>query len=493
MDFNEASHPSSTHETIALLRTTILELREVIRRQSAVIERLEQENKRLREENAALRERINKNSSNSSRPPSSDGFVKPTSLRKKSGKKPGAQKGHKGHGFSLNVPVTETVIHKPEQCAKCPLSGTCVSCGKSPGRNVVDVEIITKITRHHTEDYACPLLDGKIISGSFPHGVTSSIQYGSGVRALAIALNTAGMMGIDRTHKILAGVLGLPISSGTIAKMTSQFGSAIADTVEEIRQALFGRPVINCDETGTRVDRGICWVHSACDPHYTYLSLQSKRGREGMEKAGFLPAYKGTIIHDCWLPYWSFGGLKHGLCAAHLLRELQGIIDNDPKATWAVSMQGLLREMNQLRGDAIDAGAVALPERQVAGLLKRYSIILGVARRKNPVEQGGKGRPKRSKARALIDRLAEHRDEVCRFILDFLVPFTNNLAEQSIRMMKVKTKVSGCFRTFSGGAIFASIMSYLQTAMKHGIPAFTAIRNALAGESHSTIFAQASP
>lgn len=469
-------------EVIANLQATILELREVIKQQAGIIERLQREN-------AELKERLNKNSRNSSKPPSSDGLAKPrpSSLHQKSGKKPGAQKGHPGHGFSLMAPVTDTVIHKPAQCAECPHNSVCASCGRSPARNVVDVEICTRVTRHYAEEYACPLLNGKVISGKFPMGVNSSIQYGEGVRALAIALNTAGMMSIDRVHDILTGVLGLPISTGGIAGMVSRFGEIVGDTVQEIKYALLGKPVVNCDETGTRVNGGTYWLHSACDAQYVYLSLQAKRGSEGMKNAGFLPFYEGTIIHDCWASYWSFSKLRHGLCGSHLLRELQGIIDNVPNATWARSMQTLLREMNQCRNHAVENGHTAIPENQIANLRRRYSIILGKARKKYPVEDAG--RRKKGKVRGLIDRFIEHKDEVCLFLRDLLVPFTNNLAEQSIRMMKVKTKVSGCFRTLPGGECFATIMSYLQTAMKRNIPAYKAIRNALAGESHTTIFA----
>lgn len=445
----------------------------------------------LQRENAALKEQLNKNSRNSSKPPSSDGLAKPkpASLREKSGKKPGAQKGHPGHGLSLVDTPAETIVHRPEQCASCARCGICESCGRSPARNVVDVVISTKVIRHYTEAYACPLLDGKVIYGKFPIGITSGLQYGPGVRALAIALNTAGMMSVARVHEILNGVLGLPISSGTVSSMVSRFGAAIEDTAQEIRNALLVAPVANCDETGTRVNGSVCWLHSACNEKYTWLSMQPKRGRQGMEQAGFLPSYTGTIIHDCWSPYWSFDGLRHGLCGAHLLRELQGVIDNNTGATWAISMQNLLREMNELQKQAVGNGEAKLPEELVASLKRRYAIILGKARQKHPVEQGKRGRPRRSKARALIDRLIEHKEEVCLFISDLAAPFTNNLAEQSIRMMKVKTKVSGCFRTLAGATIFAAIMSYLQTAMKHGIPAYTAIRNALDGESRSTIFA----
>lgn len=471
-------------EIIANLQAQILELREVIRQQTLIIERLQREN-------AELKERLNKNSRNSSKPPSSDGLAKPkpSSLRQKSGKKPGAQKGHTGHGFTITSPVTNTIIHRPELCFGCPHSGECISCSKSAARNVVDVEIHTKVIRHYSENYACPLLGGKIISGKFPKGITSSVQYGDGVRALAIALNTAGMMSMDRVRRILKGVLALPISSGTIANMVLQFASDIDGAVHEIRNTLLNSPVVNCDETGTRVNGGIFWLHSACDEQHTYLSLQAKRGSEGMKNAGFLPFYNGTIIHDCWASYWSFSKLRHGLCGAHLLRELQGIIDNNSKVTWAKSMQNLLKEMNQCRREAVESGAAEIQKNRVANLKKRYSIILGKARRKIAVAGAPGGRVKKSKALALIDRLIRHKDEVCLFLNDLLVPFTNNLAEQSIRMMKVKTKVSGCFRTLTGGKNFAAIMSYLHTAMKHNVPAYTAIRNALSGESHATIFA----
>lgn len=471
-------------EIIAQLQATIRELRETIRQQAIVIEHLQREN-------AVLKERLNKNSRNSSKPPSSDGLAKPkpSSLRKKSGKKPGGQKGHIGHGFIITQPVTDTIIHKPKQCATCPRNGQCASLGRSKCRNVVDVEICATLTIHYTETRACPLLGGKIISGQFPKGINSSMQYGNGIRALAIALNTAGMISVDRVNKLLKGVLALPISCGTIARMVSQFASDIDGTVQKIKETLLDSPVVNCDETGTRVNGSTFWLHSACDAQYTYLSLQRERGREGMKKSDFLPRYAGTIIHDCWSAYWSFDKVKHGLCGAHLLRELQGILDNDPKTTWARSIQNLLLEMNQLHKDVVENGKRNMDASQIASLKRRYSIILGKARQKIPVPKVTKGRPGKGRQRALIDRLIKYKDEVCLFLNDLLVPFTNNLAEQSIRMMKVKTKVSGCFRTLAGGISFAAIMSYLQTAMKHGVAAYTAIRKALAGEGDATIFA----
>lgn len=491
MDFNEISPAMPPHVIIAQLQATIHDLRAVIERQARIIEQQAIVIERQQAEIAELKQRLNQNSRNSSKPPSSDGFSKPkvSSLRKKSGKKPGAQKGHIGHGFTLVNPVTETIIHRPDRCANCPRNSECTSCGRSQARNVVDIEISTMVTRHYVEEYACPLLDGKTISGEFPQGINSSIQYGNGIRALAIVLNTVGIVSIDRVNKILAGALAVPISAGTIAGMVAQFGATVRDTVQEIRVALLDSPVVNCDETGLRVDGRTYWVHSACDARFTYLSLQPRRGREGMEKAGFLPFYQGTIIHDCWAPYWAFPALRHGLCGAHLLRELQGVIDENPGASWAKSMQNLLQEMNRSHVDAVENGRQRISELQIASFKRRYAIILGKARRKALVQVTSDGRRKRGKARALIDRLLKYKNEVCLFLSDLAVPFTNNLAEQSIRMLKVKAKVCGCFRTLAGGANYAAIISYLQTAMKHKIPAYTAVRNALAGNSHGTIFA----
>ncbi len=464
----------------------IAELEGINLYQATVIEAQAQEIAELKRIIADLQEKLNKNSQNSSKPPSSDGLAKPRlkSLRKRSGKKAGGQEGHKGNGLCLPEAERETVVHKPNQCEKCHMKGQCKSCGHSEVRNVIDIEIITKVTEHYTESYACPMLDGEVISGKFPEGVNSSIQYGKGVEALAIALNTAGMMSVNRTHEILNSLLGLPVSTGFIASTVRDFGDRISGIVEIIREELEKADVVNCDETGTRVEGTNYWVHSACNEEYTYLSVQRKRGSEGMTEAGFLPDYKGIIIHDCWSPYWSFQNALHGLCCAHLLRELAGALENAPEVSeWARQMTKLLLEMNCRCDEARDNGKTSLPEEKIAAFEQRYDDIIALAYATNPLPEqpkGKRGRPKRGKRLALIDRLKEHKGEVCLFVHDLRVPFTNNLAEQSVRMVKVKTKVSGCFRTEEGASCFAKIMSLLQTARKHCINAFSAISATLA-------------
>ncbi len=459
--------------------------------QSQTINQLNQTIKQLTQTITELKEQLGKNSKNSSKPPSSDGPAKPKSLRKKSGKKPGGQKGHKGNGLSLFATPDETVAHKPIQCNDCPYAEKCISCSRSAVRNVVDVEIKTKVTAHYTKSYACPLCESTVISGRFPEGITSSMQYGDGVKSLAIALNTDGMMSVSRTHDILSAVLGLPISTGTITSLVRGFATKASVIVDDIRKKLLTKSVVHCDETGTRTEGTNYWVHSVCNKEYTFLTLHRKRGHIGMDQAGFLTQYSGTIIHDFWKPYWRYN-LSHGVCCAHLLRELNGVIDNNPdQKDWAEGFQKLLLDMAKAKDKAIGKGATALSYYHRRKFNKEYDQLLVEGKKHNPEPEkipGKRGRKKLGKVLALIHRLINHKAEVCLFIHDFEVPFTNNLAEQSIRMVKVKTKISGCFRTEKGASEFMTIMSYLGTAKKQGINTYEAIRGALAGDGHQLIF-----
>lgn len=460
-------------------------------RQTRTIEQLLQTISKLNQTIAELNEKLGMNSKNSSMPPSSDGPAKPKSLRKPSGKKPGGQKGHKGKGLTLFAAPDETIVHRPVQCRGCLYREQCTGCGKSAARNVVDVEIRTKVTAHYVASYACPLCNNAVISGQFPESVTSSMQYGDGVKSLAIALNTAGMMSISRTHEILRAVLGLPVSTGTIASLVSNFASKVTGTVDAIRKHLLSKPVIHCDETGTRTEGTNFWVHSACDSGYTYLSLQKKRGKEGMDRAGFLAGYKGIIVHDFWKSYWKYD-LNHGICCAHLLRELNGVIDNHPQQKgWAEGFQKLLLRMNLTKEKAVSKGRTSLSYYHGRKFDSEYDRLMDEAKMLNPQPEripGKRGRMKRGKVLALIQRLIAHKGEVCLFAKNFSVPFTNNTAEQSIRMVKVKTKVSGCFRTETGASEFMTIMSYLGTAKKQGINTYDAIRAALSGDSERLLF-----
>lgn len=451
--------------------------------------------KMLSEENALLKERLNKNSKNSSKPPSTDGFdkPKPVSLRKPSGKKQGAQPGHQGSGFSLLTKPNDLVYHMPRECSGCLNAANCRACSFSDIRYVVDINVTTSVVAHKTSAYACPKRDGVIISGSFPGNVTSTMQYGDNLEALAIALNTSGMMSLNRTHEILGAVFGVPISTGTIFQMVKGCGDKLISTVHHIRDVVAALPRVHFDETGLRVAKSLHWVHSASNNLYTFLSVETKRGQAGMDASGVLPRFTGIAIHDCWKPYWRYI-ISHAICNAHLLRELIGILDNHPDQIWAIWMLKHLLRMKKTRDRFVEKGKECLSPYYLQLFSAAYDQIIEKARNMNPIEDkplGKRGRQKKGKIRALIERLAEYKESVCLFTKNFLVPFDNNQAERDLRMIKVKQKVSGCFRTKEGADTFMTIMSYLGTATKHGINSYFAIKMALAGQAENLIFAGA--
>lgn len=440
-----------------------------------------------------LKERLNMNSKNSSKPPSSDGPFKPNpkSLRKSSGKTVGAQVGHKGSGFKLFKEPDEEIKHKPIQCENCPRSGECVACGSSPTRYETDIIIQTKLTAHSVQFFECPLENNREISGEFPENINGIMQYGVNISALAVALNTAGMMGIKRTHDILSGVFDVPISTGTISSMVKKCAAKLSATVEKIGQTIAALSHANFDETGVRADGKLHWLHSSSNALFTHLSVSKKRGVIGMEEGGVLPNFTGVATHDCWAPYFKYDNIIHSICNAHLLRELTSVFENYESQNWAKSMINLLLEMKNTKENFIDNNKGNLTTYFQKKYIEKYDKIIDEATTQIPKTYDIKGKLKRSKPLALINRFLKYKDEICRFIFDFKTPFDNNQAERDVRMVKVKQKVSGGFRTLSGAEDFAIIMSYLGTANKHVKNSYLAIVDAIYGLSDSVVFLEA--
>ena len=431
---------------------------------------------------AELKRQLNQNSRNSSKPPSSDGYSKPSpkSLRKASGKPVGGQKGHDGSGMKLFGEVSETLIHEPVECKKCPHQTECASSREiNETRYEIDIQINPLTTAHKTVRICCPQTQ-QLLTGSFPTHVSGTLQYGVNVSALAVALNTVGMVSINRTHEILSGVFGLSISTGTISSMISDCALQVRPAVESIKEAIKSEPLIHADETGVSVDKKTAWAHVACTDKLTHIEVCENRGQKGMDTIGILMKFMGTVIHDCFSPYFKYA-LRHGLCVAHLLRELIGVTENTGQA-WAQSMIDLLLEMKKTKEKLIAQGKNCASPYLLRKYDRAFDLITADALLHNPIpirEPGKRGKVKRGKTGALIDRLILHKDKYILWFTDFSVPFDNNQAERDIRMFKVKLKVSGCFRSLSGANDFALIASYVGTARKNGVNAFNAIRDAL--------------
>lgn len=465
------------------LKQLLYSLNTSMEQQSVMIEQLNQTI-------AELNEKFNKNSKNSSKPPSSDGLKKPVtkSLRQKSGKKPGGQQGHDGNHLAITTDPDEVKKHFPKACINCPNISKCIgqrACVVEK-RHVIDAVVTIHVTEHQKYSFRkCPFHEGNILQGAFPAGVSATVQYGDNLNALAVALNTVGMVSIKRTHEILGSVFSIPLSTGTISSMVKKCAESVSNTVNIIRQKVINSTVGHFDETGTRVDGKTMWVHNSSTEDYTYLSVHQKRGTEGMDDNGVLPAFQGIAMHDCWKSYWKYG-VMHAVCCAHLLRELTGIEENDPNQKWATKFKELLLEMKKVKDKALLADKSELSYYHLHRFDINYNEILQEAIDTNPIPVATEkkcGRKKKGKILALVERLREYKASVCLFTKNFAVPFDNNQAERDIRMIKVKTKVSGCFRTKDGAYDFLKIMSYIGTAKKQGFNSYEAIKNAVTGNS----------
>lgn len=460
---------ASLSEQVAELTATVKELNQTIRE---------------------LKEQLNKNSKNSSKPPSSDGLKKPAvnknkSLRESSGKKQGAQEGHDGVHLSVISEPDHIKDHMHSDCGVCPYRAKCLSkaCIKET-RHEIDAVVNVDVTAHNLiEVRECPL-HGGVKTGAFPENIKATVQYGKNLQAMVVAFNTVGAVSINRTHEILSSVFNIPLATGTIKNMVTRCAESLKDTYERIRLKMIMLGLIHCDETGSRVDGKTCWVHVASDQDYTYLTINQKRGQIGMDAAGVLPHAHGIIVHDCWGSYWKYQDVTHAICCAHLLRELNGVIENHPEQTWAVRFKKLLLDMKKAREKALLSGKEEASYYHRHKYDMEYDAIIKTAYEENPFPEtpaNKRGRKKKSKVLNLICRLDHYKESVCLFINNLCVPFDNNQAERDLRMVKVKTKVSGCFRSEEGAQEYLTIMSYIGSARKHGINAFTAIREALNG------------
>ena len=424
---------------------------------------------------AELEERLNQNSSNSSKPPSSDGYSKPTpkSQKKKSGKKPGGQHGHKGHGKSMADMVTETKVISAEVCPCCGENLLNVTGRKTDTHYVMEIPLIeATVTEYVNEEKTCPGC-GRKVSVEFPEEAAATQQYGPNLKAFIVLLYETGMVAMNRVIEILEAVSGIPISGGTVANVIEKCAKNLDEKVKSIKETINGAEVGHFDETGMRSQGGLMWLHTASTPLLTYLEMNKKRGKEAMDEIGILNDFKGTAVHDCFSSYWNYGCV-HSLCNAHMLREL-AFIEQTTDQRWAKEMIELLLEIKKaVEIKRLDKKEF-LSKAELSKYIKRYDMLVEKGLKKNPEQpkpEGRRGRAKQTKARLLLLRLRERKDEYLRFATDFNIPFDNNQAERDIRMAKVKQKVSGCFRSDKGGKSFATIYSFIQTLKKNGVSVF---------------------
>ncbi|HEX8570571.1 MAG TPA: IS66 family transposase, partial [Caulobacteraceae bacterium] len=374
-------------------------------------------------------------------------------MRERSGKPPGGQTGHTGETLRQVDAPGDTVEHYPEACSAC---GSALSGMMSTGygaRQVFDLPepLPLAVTEHRAHTCRCGHC-GRLTRADFPDGVTAPVQYGPRIAAVVVYLLHYQLLPEDRLAEAMADLFGVRLVAATIARMSRTCAGraqGFADTVGALVKAA---AVKHLDETGFRIGGRTQWLHIACTAWLTFYRISPQRG-------SLLSAVVGIVVHDHWKPYYTMEGVLHALCNAHHLRELQALVDIE-KEEWARKMQRLLRRACHATHLARDRG-VPLDPCLVDQFRRRYDIIVteGLAFHQNqpplatPPTNGGRkrrGRPPRRTGHNLLLRLSTRKDDVLRFLDDPTVPFTNNQAERDGRMMKVRQKISGGFRSQEG-------------------------------------------
>lgn len=433
----------------------------------------------------SLEDQLAKNSNNSSKPPSSDGLGKgkTQSLRQVSGKAVGGQKGHAGQTLKAVAEPDERQFHAVKCCQGCQSALDDVAISHYERRQVFDLpEVRLAVTEHCAEIKQCPHC-GQLNKANFPAEVSQPVQYGPRIQAQMVYFNQYHHLPVERTGEILADLYGQGVSAATIMAASERVAPQVEPVVEAIREALVSttRPV-HVDETGARVAEKLHWIHVACTTSLTYLFLSTRRGGQAHGEIDILPRRTGTVVHDDYAAYFTYA-LHHATCNAHHLRELL-FIHERYQQPWADELATLLVKIKHAVEAAQQAGLAHLTAQQLVDFERSYLALLDQGDTDNPPateRTQARGKLKQSPPRNLLNRLRKQQFAVLAFMFDFNVPFDNNQAERDLRMVKLKQKVAGCFRTTAGATLFCTIRSYIATARKHGISILHALTLAFLG------------
>jgi transposase len=439
-----------------------------------LFERLVERINVLEEKVTALEARMNKDSHNSSKPPSSDWNRTPKSLREKSGKPNGGQVGHEGHSLKqVKNPdhIQEHLLNGRCECGRDLSSGDKRGCEK---RQVLDIpRPALEVTEHRAETKECAC--GRLHTASFPAGVDAPVQYGPNIRSMLVYFSQYQLLPQKRITEAMADLFGVRISEGTVNKTISEAYDRLEATEKAIRDVIRGSPVVHGDETGIYIGGKRWWQHVFSTTLVTYFFCHPKRGTAALNDDGILECFVGRLMHDGWRSYFDLECL-HGLCNAHHLRELV-FLREQCHQRWAETMIKHLCHIKKAVDRAKAAGRNRLAPQTVLRYRKRYASIIACGNRVNPMhvvreKPGSRGRIMQTPARNLLNRLEKYADETLAFMYDFAVPFDNNTSERDLRMSKVKQKVSGCFRSTFGAQAFCRIRGYISTVRKHGLNVF---------------------
>jgi transposase len=465
------------------LLAIIEEQNRVIEDQTRIIADLRAENAQLKVRIAELEARLNQNSRNSNKPPSTDGFRRPKSQRKKGERPPGGQKGHTGQTLDWVETPDQVEVHSVSLCEACGASLEHIEPIKVEQRQVHDIPPMTIIvTEHRVEHKQCPHC-GQDRCGKFPPDVKYPVQYGLNLKALMVYLCIYQLLPYDRACETFGDLFGRSISKATLVKAVSECSQNLAEVEDKIRALLVRAQVLHVDETGMRVNGVRQWLHVASTELLTWYGHHRKRGSQATDDMQILPLFKGTMVHDFWASYFRYSS-GHAVCNAHVLRELKGISENYGQK-WSELLHALIQEINEVV-EGTREHSNALSDEQITDFEERYHQVIEMGVQENPITRSSdpivkRGRKKQSKAKNLLDRCHHYQKEILLFMHDLSIPFSNNQAERDIRMVKLQQKISGTFRSDEGASCFCRIRGYISTLKKNEQPVLSCLVGAFDG------------
>lgn len=434
-------------------------------------EALVKENAELKAKVKSLEDKLAVNSANSSKPPSKDDFKSPKnrSQRKKSGKKPGGQYGHKGRGAELRDNPDEIVPYQVAECPGCEIDLRDIAADGMIRRQVEDLPPIqTIVTEHQIELKTCPCCNTQWQASGCPEEIKYEFQYGPRIKAVSVYLSAYQFIPALRTKQMMK-VFGVELSTGTLDNFRKSASRNLKSFMEELRLSIIKSAAGFFDETGIKV-RGIGhWVHVAATSLFSLFALHPKRGRDAHDSMGILAFFKGILHRDDYHSYHNYPDALHSLCCAHFLRDLIYAIERNGQGYWASPLIKLLVKIKE-QAERSPNGIVDL--RWQGRHRKEYRRLIALGFEGNPLalkkNGSARGRTAQSKTVNLLLRLQDKEDEVLRFMTEEHACFDNNQAERDLRMNKVRQKVSGGFRSFQAGQEFMDVRSFIATAIKQG-------------------------
>lgn len=456
------------------LPQTRAECHEVIQQLLLVIERQQAAIDELKAEVRELKNRLNQNSQNSSRPPSSDGFKKAKPAFAPAKGQRGGQVGHRGQTLQRDATPDVVIACEPWECV----------CGQPQWTAEVEIAACRQVfelpePRLEVQEYRrvkrqCQC--GRSVRGEFSGNVLSPVQYGEKVQAMVVLMSVHGCLSDQKIGQLFAALYGYELNAATAQEMVQRTAQVMP--LAALKAGVAAANVVHFDETGIRENGKLKWLHNASTADWTYQFVHAKRGQAALtDEVSVLPHFQGVAVHDCWGSYFGFAGMKHALCNAPIVRELNGIIENN-ESQWGEKMKELLLEMYQ--ESEFGQGVIA----DIAPFAQRYEEVLEAAEKEEPppARVHPKGKLKRTKGRNLLQRLRQHQAAVLRFAHEPDVPFTNNQAERDIRPTKIKQKMNGGFRAQSGTASYCRIQSFISTLRKQGRQVFQELLSVIRGK-----------